>query len=95
MNLKRMRKLLSGLYEKELWKCANNANGVSLNHIDVYLYFPGQPSQKNEHIPKSKKQPKIVCTPSIKREAFGRCKLLKHDQIVGPLRFSFFIACLI
>lgn len=71
-------------YDNELWKCNNNINGVSLNinnQFDVSGYFPGQPFQKNEYIPKSK-EPKIVCTPSIKGGALGTCGM---SLLVGLL----------
>ena len=54
-------------HEKDLWRCeAGVVHGDS--EYDIRAFFPGQPFQRNEFLPRSN-EPKAVCTPSIKGSA--------------------------
>lgn len=49
-------------YKEDLWRCESEIDTTK-------TFFPGEPFKKNEYLPKSKDEPKIVCTPSIKGSA--------------------------
>ncbi|KAL7473363.1 hypothetical protein ACHAXS_013812 [Conticribra weissflogii] len=61
-------------FESDLWRCEENIidgeyDKEEAEYDDDLGFFPGQPFQKNEFLPKSNGDPKFVCTPSIKGSA--------------------------